>query len=91
MTDIEELLDLKKEARYRSDRTKGKTLGEILSRYLDIMNLQVFKPHKITTGIYQDYPLTMGETTYAIKELKKKDRLVKNGLYGKKAWVVNGK
>jgi len=91
MDGINELLNLKKNARYRSDRTKGETLGEILSRYLDIMGLRLFKPHKIITGIYRNYPLTMGETTYAIKELKKTDRLVKDGMYGKKVWVVNGK
>lgn len=87
MNKIEKLLELKKNARYRSDRTKGETLGEILSRYFDIMGLRIFKPCRN----YPDFPLSKGETTFAIKELKKSDRLVKNSLYGKKVWVVNGK
>lgn len=92
MDKIEKLLELKKNSRYRSDRTKGEILGEILSQYFDIIGLRLFKPHKIVTGIYRDYPLTKGETTFAIKELKKTDRLVKNNeLYGKNVWVVNGK
>lgn len=87
MDGINELLEIKKNARYRSDRTKGETLGEILSRYLDIMGLRIFKPCRE----YPDFPLSKGETTYAIKELKKTDRLVKDDLYGKGVWVVNGK